>query len=379
MNTDYTLVTYTYDDARLLDGLLASVSGWTIPPARVVVVDDGSRPAYVCPAIAGLPPVDVLRHATNLGNTVTKNEGISAAGTTFILSIDCDIRLAPDWVARNLPSAADPGVGVAAGPLLVDSGEDLCSRYLKVFEADFTSIGDVEFLHGCVWLFRRAVWKQVGGFGGHEPRTRQDHAFCRRVRAAGLRLVSNPYAVGRQTRRMSPAAAVKRHWVWLGRGDLALLAGPGGLEGACYSFYHKLLERLPAVIEADPLLTYFELLFLGFAVQELVAASAAFGRDADAARYGFARALETFLEGFPEQLKRLRLDLAGLGRPLGGGEGGSGDEAFRQWWTEALAALAPLRGGVLPLLELRGMERLRREQSGYDFSFYEGLGSNSSR
>ena len=42
-------VTYTYNDAALASALLSNMLRWPVRPAAVLVVDDGSDPAYAFP------------------------------------------------------------------------------------------------------------------------------------------------------------------------------------------------------------------------------------------------------------------------------------------------------------------------------------------
>jgi Glycosyltransferases involved in cell wall biogenesis len=50
------LVTYVFNDGELADGLLEHVGNWTMKPAEIIIVDDGSEVPYIPQPIAGLPP-----------------------------------------------------------------------------------------------------------------------------------------------------------------------------------------------------------------------------------------------------------------------------------------------------------------------------------
>ena len=43
------MVTYTHNDAQLLNGLLREVSRWSIAPSHIFVIDDASDTPYVLP------------------------------------------------------------------------------------------------------------------------------------------------------------------------------------------------------------------------------------------------------------------------------------------------------------------------------------------
>ena len=78
--------------ARTLEGL----ANQTAAPEEIVVVDDASaRPLT-------MPGVDVLRLPQNGGLSQARNEGAANTDAAYLLFVNCDVVLTPDWLERGL-------------------------------------------------------------------------------------------------------------------------------------------------------------------------------------------------------------------------------------------------------------------------------------
>lgn len=206
------VVTYTYNDASLVVELLRNIRTWTIQPMEIIVVDDCSAEPFTAPEMR--PPVRVLRMEKNLGPTGAKTAGLSAAEKKFVLSLDCDTQLCPDWVEKCLPLLHDPEIGIVSSHILSDSGTDDLSVYIDK-RYSFTPLpGKVTFIPGCAFLMRREVFHKTGGFSGHTKRTNDDAFFCKRLQECGYALRVAPDVTAYQVRRISIAACIKRAFEW---------------------------------------------------------------------------------------------------------------------------------------------------------------------
>lgn len=204
------LVSYTYNDAHLALELLEQVRTWTIRPRETVLVDDGSRPPF-----PPRPGVVLVAHAANRGAGVAKQAGISRCTQDAILSLDCDVRPPADWLEHALPLLDEPGVGLVGAPMHPAAGDSLSARYEQAFCGYYEQADAPGFLSGGIWLLRRATWLALGGFGGYEAKTYEDHHFCRRVREAGLTLRNyRHHSPVTLVRRMHYTDIVARYWAW---------------------------------------------------------------------------------------------------------------------------------------------------------------------
>ncbi len=366
----YALATYTYNDAFLVDGLLRSVAEWTLQPGSIIVVDDGSEKTYAPPV--GVDGVTVLRNDRNRGTTFTKSRGIEAAQAPYVLSLDCDIRLTPDWAALCEKQMEATGATLVSSPLRQQETADFASQYWKIY-GDAHNIGaaeTVEFLTGGAWLLRKEAWDSVKGFAGHNGRIHEDHFFCRKLREHGYVLAVEPGALATQVRQLSRRAIARKTWTWFEAQVKQHIAGGASLwEVAAAFFTPQAYERITRHIEQQRFVfIYMEILYVVNAVHDLAAWAAASGRAPQSVVRALPYIVDATLRPHPTMLALLREDLPELWAQERGQKAPDGEDApfFRDM-------LAPLeKGGVLRLAdrELRACQ-LAHGKIAYDFSMYE--------
>lgn len=363
--TDLTLCTFTYNDARLASGLIASSREWPVMPAALVVTDDGSTPPYCLPQPATFADERLIRLEQNQGPAVAKSTGISAAASRMVISMDCDMRLAPGWLEQALPLANRPDVGVVGCPFYTDGGPGLTGRYLALFDREGKAEGETDFLTGAVWLFRREVWLAANGFDGYTARTHEDHHFCRLVRKLGLKLLvaGEP---GRQVRRLSRRALAQRFAAWLGPDMGKSTTGPEALNARALLLAADMTKRLEIALgKNEPGFIYLELLLLlCFGAACCDGLKNSHPAEASAARAGLVQGIGELLAPTPRLAALFRADCLALGQPPD-----ASAPANPAPWEGALAVLDTLaRTGLLTRLD--AMLPLLVEDDA-DFSFYE--------
>ncbi|MDR0467023.1 MAG: glycosyltransferase [Deltaproteobacteria bacterium] len=363
---DITLCTYAYNDEALALGLIASVPSWTLGPQRLLVVDDGSSPPFAMPQDTCGMEAELLRLPKNRGVGKAKATGLSRAKTELILSLDCDMRLSSRWLAEAVPTALLPDTGIVGAPFVTDTGSGVVGRYQKQNYLDAKQpAGEAPFLPGCVWLFRREVWRAAEGFGGYTGRTSEDHLFCARVKRLGLRLLKIGKEA-RQVRRLSRIAMVKRALTWHGPPMRKGSKDPESLETGVMLLTKGLVQRLDHALRLnEPLFVYLELLLLavyGAACCEGPAKN--HQREADACAATLLRGLADLCAPFPRLSELLRRDFAAL--KLEPPE----TTEHCPIWQNALDAFAALvQGGIFVHIE-SFLPLLLEEDGQADFSFY---------
>ncbi len=307
---DMTLVTYTWNDAEHAHALLESLREWDVLPKQVIVVDDGSADPFA--TTWDLLPLRIMRLPENRGRTEAKRAGLSAVTTRFILSLDNDIRLAPDWCATCLPLASKNDVGIVSTPLHHASGGNVDSRYLAhAYSLQLGVSGDVDFIPGGAWLMRRAVWDAVDGFGVYDRPFGQDAHFCTRVAAAGLRLVLTTQSEAREVRAIPRHVIMRRGWRWQGHHIKGALDEGRPLDEACNVLLYTVRERMARSMNADVLFVYLDLLYMLYAMTDLLTHAMHLGREI-ATQWGPLASARRLLAPYPALRAQLEEDLARL-------------------------------------------------------------------
>jgi hypothetical protein len=297
------VITYTYDDHALAAGLLAAMAGWDVAPREIIVVDDGSETPFVAPP--GLPCPRIIRLTPNQGPARAKVAGLSAATNRFLLSLDADMRLPPDWISRCLPEVTKPDVGIVATPILTDAGPGLLADYQKLRYSHMLGFaGNADVAPAGLWLLRRETWQQHG-FHDYPHRLHEDVHFSATLRQAGLARRILPEPAVRQIRRLSRQTMVRRGWIWQGRQFLA--AARKNPIDPINAFLLAMQHRLARHQAANPAFLYYDCLYLTYALTSLLS-EAGYPDDAACLPALLANALP-----HPRAAAHLRSDLQSLG------------------------------------------------------------------
>lgn len=120
------IVVVAHDSAADLPASLASAVAQRGVTTEIVMVDNASRDASGAVAALFAPAVRVLALKENVGFAAAMNVGIEATSGRYVLSLNPDCRLAPDFAA-TLAARLDarPDAGSASGRLYRAAGADL--------------------------------------------------------------------------------------------------------------------------------------------------------------------------------------------------------------------------------------------------------------
>lgn len=172
----------------LLDVLLAQ-------DIEVLIADDASPDAAIATLDqAAVRGAVVIRHDHNRGIARSLNDGLSRAtdqGAPWLLTIDQDSTLAPDYVER-IVAAADAAVAVlgphavgAVGAASIDDDSGALSYPVR-FVSDLPCTEEL-IQSGTLWSV--AALTAIGGFDESLGIDGVDAAACVRLRASGRRLI----------------------------------------------------------------------------------------------------------------------------------------------------------------------------------------------
>src|SRR5579885_929046 len=151
-----------YNPSRFLEEAIDSVRAQTYSPLEIILVDDGTDRLAACQYLElARPRVDRFIRQTNRGVSAARNAGFRAAAGTYVLPLDSDDRLKPNYLAECVP--------------LLEAHPEAAYAY-----SEYQVFGDVEYIqraadfnlyqlldHNTVSaasLVRKADWKLAGGY-----------------------------------------------------------------------------------------------------------------------------------------------------------------------------------------------------------------------
>lgn len=188
---------------------------------EIIVVDNASRDGAVAMLRENFPAVRVIANAENRGFTGGNNQGIAAAQGDYLLLLNPDTEVVDRALQRMIDYlAAHPDVGMVGPQLRYPDGavqssrrrfptlpvlflestwleslapRRLLRRYYMQDRAD-DATQDVDWIMGAAMLTRREVVAEVGGMDEGFFMYSEELDWCRRIKAAGWRIVYLPEA-----------------------------------------------------------------------------------------------------------------------------------------------------------------------------------------
>ena len=164
----YTIIIPVHNKKSEIDNTLKSVFSQTKPPARVIIVDDCSTDGST--DCLGNYPVDLIRLEKNRGKAGAINFALGLVTDRYIMILDADTILAPDYAEMVLTGFSEGVVGVSGRVLSSDNASEcqksrvveylFGQRVLKAFQA---TIGGMWVLTGCATIWETAWLKTTGG------------------------------------------------------------------------------------------------------------------------------------------------------------------------------------------------------------------------
>lgn len=217
-----TVVVVTWNSARYLPRCLDGIAHQTHRDRELIVVDNASTDGSG--EIVKPHATHVIRNDANRGFSAAVNQALAIAGGEFLLSINPDCHLLPEYIERLLGAFDDARVGSATGLLLRARGAEIeptsgvdsagmrmtrNGRHLDI-DARPSSRTEVFGVSGAAAMFRVAFLRDVMIFGEALDEDffayREDADLAWRGRLFGWKAMCEPAAVAYHVRRVTPEA-----------------------------------------------------------------------------------------------------------------------------------------------------------------------------
>src|SRR4051812_12120087 len=168
---DLTIIVPAYNEAASVADTVRSLQAQTLPPAEIIVVDDGSTDGTG--DIARACRVTVVRPPKGTGSKAgAQTFALPLVETELTMAIDADTTLAPDAIERLMPAFDDPDVVAACGYVLPRHVKSVWERgrYVEYLFA-FTFYKQVQdhygkptISSGCFSAYRTEQLREAGGW-----------------------------------------------------------------------------------------------------------------------------------------------------------------------------------------------------------------------
>jgi GT2 family glycosyltransferase len=224
------VVITTWNSEVVLENCLASVSALAHSPIEIIVIDNASQDRTGEILKRYEDRFTVILNDTNRGFAAAQNQGIRASRGEWVLSLNPDVIVTPDFVSQLLAvSDADPRVGTICGKLLrwMPAAQDPRSRVLDSTgiyfkrnlrhldrgsgQIDLGQFDRPEFVFGATGaaaLYRRSMIDDISVHGEFFDEDffayREDADVAWRAQIMGWRCIYTPEAVAWHVRRVTP-------------------------------------------------------------------------------------------------------------------------------------------------------------------------------
>ena len=212
------------NDAVRLARCLASLAADAVPSGTEVIVadngstDDSARVARESGArVLELPGLRVSE---------LRNSAAREATGDLLAFVDADHQLLAGWTTAAIDSMRDETVGAAGAKYLPPPGGTWVQQMYGVLRGRTAGRGETEWLGSGNMVVRRRAFDQVGGFDDSLEAC-EDVDLCRRLRAAGFRIIADERLRSVHHGNPPTLGALFRAERWRGRNNLQVsLRGP---------------------------------------------------------------------------------------------------------------------------------------------------------
>ena len=179
-----------HDDGKYLLEAIRSIRLDRLTQTEVIIVDDGSTDAETLRILDELSEENVsVFHIAHGGPSVARNEGIRRARGRYILPLDADDRIEPEYIGKaKAILESEPGVGAVYCHADL-FGEGSGRWVLPDYSFDRMLVQSIVFVTA---MFRKSDWEAVGGFQSDMLGGLEDYDFFISILAMGKEIRQLP-------------------------------------------------------------------------------------------------------------------------------------------------------------------------------------------
>ncbi len=156
-----------FNDGKFIEEAVASVEVASKPAYEIIIVNDGSTDPATLQILDGLREKGYkVINQENHGPAAARNTGIRAAQGEYILPVDSDCRIHPEYMYRGMEILDQhPDVAVVYGDIEL-FGEQTGIR--RVPDFNLTWLVNHNYIDNCA-VFRKSAWAECGPYDEDMP------------------------------------------------------------------------------------------------------------------------------------------------------------------------------------------------------------------
>jgi GT2 family glycosyltransferase len=224
-------VVCTWNNRDIISPTLHGIARQTVKDFTCTVVDDCSTDGTIELVQDRFPWVRVVRKEKNSGPSPSRNIGLARGQAEYVVFMDSDVTLAPDWAEQQIRLLESrPSTGIACGKLLYSPFPQILygaygtmSRYGVAWDGGSREPAEsFQDVRRCLWanttalMARRSMTDVMGGFDGAMFTMFEDTDFGWRANLFGYEVICNPAAVAvHQVHGTLNPTAMNRRLVYL--------------------------------------------------------------------------------------------------------------------------------------------------------------------
>ena len=197
----------TFNKCEYTFQCLETIRAYSDVPYELVIVDNASTDDTTG-LLERLENATVIRNRENAGFLRACNQGADAARGEFLLLLNNDTQVPPNWLEKLVATARSyPSCGAVGAKLvfptgrLQEAGSTVLSngvtrgrgRNSNPLSPDYCSVKEAEYCSGACLLVRKDLFSGLGGFDErYSPAYYEDVDLCFGIRKLGYKVVVEP-------------------------------------------------------------------------------------------------------------------------------------------------------------------------------------------
>ncbi len=237
-DSSVSVVVVNWNGGERVLACLESLDNQSRRPNEIILVDNASDDGSVDAIPHRFTQILVIRNPSNLGYGAGVNRGVAAATSAWIALLNNDAVADRDWIAQLLAVATSaPDYGMVASKIYLDRAQRVIDKVGHRIAIDGQNFGrghgfvddgrydlltEVAWPDGCAGLWRRSVFRQVGGLDEEFFAYADDADLGIRFRVSGWRCGLARHAIVEHRHSQSLGAysaeklyLVERNRIWL--------------------------------------------------------------------------------------------------------------------------------------------------------------------